>query len=53
MRPDGASHWPFGYRKAQLIHLIETIMRRFREHDEIEYKKSSLSMPWKPCENGL
>ena len=30
---------PSGIGKAQLSHLIEAIMRRFREHDEIEYKK--------------
>ena len=30
---------PSGIGKAQLSHLIEAIMRRFREHDEIEYQK--------------
>ena len=30
---------PSGIGKAQLTHLIEAIMRHFREHDEIEYKK--------------
>ena len=30
---------PSGIGKAQLSHLIEAIMRHFREHDEIEYKK--------------
>ena len=30
---------PSGIGKAQLNHLVEAIMRRFREHDEIEYKK--------------
>jgi len=30
---------PSGIGKAQLSHLIEAIMRPFREHDEIEYKK--------------
>ena len=30
---------PSGIGKAQLTHLIETIMRSFREHDEIEYQK--------------
>ncbi|MBO4443289.1 MAG: hypothetical protein J5814_00765 [Bacteroidaceae bacterium] len=28
-----------GIGKAQLTHLIEAIMRSFREHDETEYKK--------------
>lgn len=30
---------PSGIGKAQLTHLIEAIMRPFREHDEVEYKK--------------
>ena len=30
---------PSGIGKAQLTHLIEAIMRPFREHDETEYKK--------------
>lgn len=30
---------PSGVGKAQLSHLIEAIMRHFREHDEIEYTK--------------
>ena len=30
-----------GVGKAQLIHLIETIMRPFRDHDETEYKRLS------------
>ena len=30
---------PSGIGKAQLTHLIEAIMRSFRDHDEIEYKK--------------
>ena len=30
---------PSGIGKAQLTHLVEAIMRPFREHDEIEYKK--------------
>ena len=30
---------PSGIGKAQLSHLIEAVMRHFREHDEIEYKK--------------
>ena len=30
---------PSGIGKAQLTHLIETIMRSFREHDETEYQK--------------
>ena len=30
---------PSGIGKAQLTHLIEAIMRTFREHDETEYKK--------------
>ena len=30
---------PSGVGKAQLTHLVEAIMRPFREHDEIEYKK--------------
>ena len=28
-----------GIGKAQLTHLIEAIMRPFRDHDEVEYKK--------------
>lgn len=32
---------PSGIGKAQLTHLIEAIMRSFRDHDEIEYKKLS------------
>ena len=30
---------PSGVGKAQLTHLVEAIMRSFRDHDEIEYKK--------------
>ena len=30
---------PSGVGKAQLNHLVEAIMRHFREHDEIEYNK--------------
>ena len=30
---------PSGVGKAQLTHLIEAIMRSFRDHDEMEYKK--------------
>ena len=30
---------PSGVGKAQMTHLVEAIMRPFREHDEIEYKK--------------
>ena len=30
---------PSGIGKAQLSHLVEAIMRPFRKHDEIEYKK--------------
>lgn len=30
---------PSGIGKAQLSHLVEAIMRSFRKHDEIEYKK--------------
>lgn len=30
---------PSGIGKAQLSHLIEAIMRSFRDHDEIEFKK--------------
>ena len=30
---------PSGIGKAQLTHLIEAIMRSFRDHDEIEFKK--------------
>ena len=30
---------PSGIGKAQLTHLVEAIMRPFRDHDEIEYKK--------------
>ena len=30
---------PSGIGKAQLTHLIEAVMRSFREHDETEYKK--------------
>ena len=30
---------PSGIGKAQLNHLVEAIMRHFREHDEIEYNK--------------
>ena len=30
---------PSGVGKAQLSHLIEAIMRHFRQHDETEYKK--------------
>jgi len=30
---------PSGIGKAQLTHLIEGVMRSFRDHDEIEYKK--------------
>ena len=30
---------PSGIGKAQLTHLIEAIMRPFRDHDEVEYKK--------------
>ena len=30
---------PSGVGKAQLTHLIEAIMRRFREHDEVEYQR--------------
>ena len=30
---------PSGIGKAQLTHLIEAVMRPFREHDETEYKK--------------
>ena len=32
---------PSGIGKAQLTHLIEAIMRPFRDHDELEYKKLS------------
>ena len=32
---------PSGIGKAQLTHLIGAIMRSFRDHDEIEYKKLS------------
>ncbi len=28
-----------GIGKAQLGHLVEAIMRSFRQHDEIEFKK--------------
>ncbi len=30
---------PSGIGKAQLTHLIEAVMRPFRDHDEVEYKK--------------
>jgi len=30
---------PSGVGKAQLSHLVEAIMRSFREHDDLEYKK--------------
>ena len=30
---------PSGVGKAQLTHLVEAIMRPFRDHDEIEYKR--------------
>ena len=30
---------PSGVGKAQLTHLVEAIMRPFREHDEMEYRK--------------
>ena len=30
---------PSGIGKVQLTHLIEAILRPFREHDETEYKK--------------
>lgn len=30
---------PSGVGKAQLTHLVEAIMRPFRDHDEVEYKK--------------
>ena len=30
---------PSGIGKAQLTHLIEAIMRRFRDHDEVEYQR--------------
>ena len=30
---------PSGVGKAQLTHLIEAIMRQFRAHDELEYKR--------------
>ncbi len=30
---------PSGIRKAQLGHLVETFMRPFRQHGEIEFKK--------------
>ena len=30
---------PSGIGKAQLSHLVETVQRSFRDHDETEYKK--------------
>ena len=39
MRKKGLLIGPSGIGKAQLTHLIEAIMRSFREHDKTEYKK--------------
>ena len=36
---------PSGIGKAQLGHLVEAIMRPFRQHDEIEFKKL---VDWQP-----
>ena len=30
---------PSGVGKAQLTHLVEAVMRKFRQHDEVEFKK--------------